>query len=307
MVTPYPNFLDRPLLPKYGNGMDRGWSQLTGNSVDHSMLGTLSGTDTYFRLNWVAASTHWGIGGALDGDLDGVIYRWIETPSEMIPWASGPWTPPGFSNGGEYVDVFGVDGINAEAESIELSGQEFTPVTVKQWQSLIQLKAAIAHAGGKTSDEKLWWMHHRDFTTPRVKRCPFARVYDHTNEYFQATVWTMQFYEGHLNVPLTARIAGLNVPLPLGKKPPVIVPPATPIYVSFDKPYPVILRSATARQYGNRNAKVIKNYKAGDEVMLTGFYIGEPVNDNPQWYTVDSEDRERIHESGIKEWKEVPK
>lgn len=307
MVTPYPSFFNRPLAAKYGNGMDYGQMILTGNSTDHSMLGTLDGTDAYFRLAWVAAATNWGIGGALDGEKDGVIYRWIETPSMMIPWASGKWSPPGYDQGQAYVNEFGVQGINSKSESIELSGHENTPVTIKQWQSLIHLKAAIAHAGGKTADQRKWWMHHREFTQPRNKDCPFERVYLYTAEYFQATIWIMEWYEGKTDVPEYATIAGLRVPLPLDGKPPVVVPPASPIYVSFDKPYPAEVWNSVGRQYGNRNARVISEYKTGTVVWLTGFYIGEEVNGNPQWYTVDTETRERIHESAIRQWKEEPK
>lgn len=46
--------------------------------IFHTMGGTLRGTDSWFR-NSVGDEAHFGIGGTSDGDLDGVIWQWVDT------------------------------------------------------------------------------------------------------------------------------------------------------------------------------------------------------------------------------------
>ena len=302
MTTPFPPFSQRLLAPKFGAGMDRGETRRTGNTVDHTMLGTLTGTDAYFRLPHIHASTHWGIGGSLDGELDGAIYQWIEMGSDMIPWASGPWRG-GDGDGPAYVREFGVYGINALAESIELSGQIATPLTVKQWRSLIWLHAAIAHDAGDDSEHFEWNMHHWEFCGKDYKGCPWPRVENYVIEHQAATIKIMQFYEGLPMHDEFVIIAGLRVPLPLGKSPvPVPVPPTAPIFVPFEKPRRAVMWNATGRQYGNRDATIIRTYRDGDKIWFDGYYNGESVNGDNRWYVVDSNKRERVHSSGIKLW-----
>lgn len=304
--VPFPPYQKRLLSPKIGAGMDSGPTKRSGFSTGHSMLGNLTGTDAYFRLAWVEAATHWGIGGALDGELDGAIFQWVEMGSNLVPWASGPWNPPGFEDGASFVERFGRQGINARSDSIELSGQLTTPVTVLQWHKFIWLLAAIAHDGGIDS-ETFEHFHHREFCTPAYKDCPFPRVYNSTKTYMSGVVKTMQFYEGAPMRDEFITIGKLKIPLPIHQgeqpKPPVEPPPDDkPIFVPFPKPRLAELWNCTERQYANTSAKIYDTYKDGARVWFSGYYNGQEVSGDRKWYVVESNRRGRIHSSGIKAW-----
>lgn len=221
--VPYPPYRDKPINPhnKVGNGANYGLLKPNGASVDHSMYGFLNSTDAYFRLRSVGSLTPWGIGGSADGpQYDGVIFRWMDyyAYQNIQPWSSGPWNPNGYGDGLAFVQKYGVAGINGVAQAIETSdgGAQQAPMSPKQWKSLIWLKAAIAHRGGLTSDtyrQMLAFMHHREFTKPSYKDCPFPRIYNYTSQYLGAVVQLMRFFEGKtddLN-SLVFRIAGLTI------------------------------------------------------------------------------------------------
>ncbi len=46
--------------------------------VFHTMVGSLQGTDSFFR-HTTSLEAHFGIGGPSDGDLDGAIWQWVDT------------------------------------------------------------------------------------------------------------------------------------------------------------------------------------------------------------------------------------
>ena len=223
--VPYPPYVDKPINPwdKLGNGANQGLLAPNGSTVDHSMFGFLSSTDAYFRMRSVGSLTPWGIGGAADGPAyDGVIFRWMDyyAYKGIQPWSSGAWHPNGYGDGAGFVAKYGVQGINGVAEAIETSdgGARQVPMSVKQWASLIWLKAAIAHRGGLTSDTyraAFAFMHHREFTKPEIKDCPFPRIYRYTSEYLAAVVALMEFFEGKTNDlnALVFRVAGLVIDL----------------------------------------------------------------------------------------------
>ena len=300
-VTPFPPFEKRLLPAKIGAGMDRGQTKRTGATVWHTMVGTLDGSDAWFRLAWVEAATHWGIGGSLDAGKDGTIYQWVEMGSELIPWASGPWRSPGYGDGYAYFQKFGVYGINAYADSIEFSGQVATPMTLLQWQRGIWLTAAIIHDGGLGWEETLWNMQHREFCQPNYKDCCFARIYNYTEQYQAGIIKTLQYYEGKAMRDEFVNIAGIKVPLPIGQKP---VEPAdkTPKFVSFPKPRKARLWAATERQYGNTTAKIYQTYKAGTELWFVGYYEGQDLHGDNRWYVLDNDRRGRVHSSGVQLW-----
>jgi hypothetical protein len=300
--TPFPPITIRPLPDKFGNGMDRGTRKRTGNTVAHSMLGTLDGSDAYFRRSDVAASTDYGIGGSLDGIKNGTIYQWVDVHSNRIPWASGPWHYPGYGDGLKYFQTYGIYGINAYAESIEMSGQQSTVVTTEQWQKFVWLVAAINHDAGRSADEFFWSMHHREFCTPSYKDCPWPRVYNYTNEYLKAISDLMLSYEGK-TISDHAMIAGKAIPLPIGQGTQPDVPaPNHPIFVAFDTKKTAETYNASLRQYGNTTALIYDHVVAGTVITLVGYYIGQMVNGSDKWYVLDSHLHERIHESGIRKW-----
>jgi len=80
--TPRPIIAKRPIVKPYGVGMTYQYrwdaQKHAYASWVHTMLGTLWGTDTYFRFPATQACTDYGIGGTLDGLYDGVIFEWID-------------------------------------------------------------------------------------------------------------------------------------------------------------------------------------------------------------------------------------
>lgn len=132
----------------------RGWSrlgrrQIVGTCV-HRMEGTLRGTEHHFLSDdphGRDALTDYGIGGALDGDLDGVIWEWVGEADDRSPWASGP--ADGLEGDGPaFVRAYGVGAINRDLRSIELSGKGETPVTPKQFEALCQLLTYVHDQAG---------------------------------------------------------------------------------------------------------------------------------------------------------------
>ena len=303
MKTPYPPIDKRPLPDKIGAGMDRFAFQDTGNTVTHTMVGTLWGTDAWFRRSDVAAATHYGIGGKLEPDHDGYIIEWINPARDVAPWASGPWRAPGQGDGGGYVGKFGVAGINGAARSIETSGQVKTPMTVKQWRALIWLIAAIEHDTGNDSERRAWRMEHFEFTRDDYKQCPFPRIRNYTSEYHNGVNQIMRHYEG-LEAPESVKIAGLVIPLPLWLSGGVVDPPAAPgpLYVDFTPDRKAIVKAATSRQYGNTQAKIYRHLKAGTRLTFQGYYHGQLVAGSDKWFVIDEPARGRVHESGIDRW-----
>ena len=91
--------------------------------IVHTMEGSLLGTDSLFRSNFVFES-HFGIGGPTDGaDLDGVIFQWMDTDRQ--------------ADANRHANDFAV--------SIETSdgGDPNRPWSLKQLDALIRLIGAL--------------------------------------------------------------------------------------------------------------------------------------------------------------------
>jgi hypothetical protein len=149
--VPRPPIVMRHLTP---DRKPRGWSRvgprrIVGTCV-HRMEGTLHGSEQHFLSDdrhGRDALTDFGIGGALDGDLDGVIWEWLAEGDDRSPWASGP--SDGLEGDGlAFVRAYGIAAINRDLRSVELSGNGDTPVTPKQFESLCRLLAYIHDRAG---------------------------------------------------------------------------------------------------------------------------------------------------------------
>lgn len=319
--VPYPPFDDRPIDPysKIGCGVSWGTCYPKGISFDHSMYGTLAGTDAWFRKRDICSLTPWGIGGPADGALDGKIYRWMDYGKfkDVVPWSSGPWRPPGIGDGPAYVALHGVGGINGFGEAIETSdgGSRQLPMSPKQWKSLIWLKAAIAHHRGVASEKVrdiLAFMHHREICFHSGKDCPFPRIYDYTEEYIGATLELMRYFEGKANDlnALVFRVAGLSIDFRdvarmrdgLVPKPEPTVPTG-PIFHDFtpNREFTVGAGGATVRQWASRESKILLTLPAGRKFLADGYYFGEKVNNDNRWLVLNNDPRGRIHLSGVLE------
>jgi N-acetylmuramoyl-L-alanine amidase len=134
-----PAIVDRVLPP----GLNTAWDDLGPRTIRgvclHRMLGTLDGTDAWFRGGARAsARTDFGIG-------DGRIFQWTPLAGRMAPWASGPANDVE-GDGVAFVRRYGVAAVNRDLVSVELAGWYDTPVPAADWARLVELVAWIAAA-----------------------------------------------------------------------------------------------------------------------------------------------------------------
>jgi len=192
--VPHPPFEDR-YIPDYQTSAwnDLGQRNPVG-TCRHSMIGSLAGTDKWFR-NGVPSAAHratgltdYGIGGSTDGSLDGVIWRWNDPRGRRAGWASGG--SDGLEGDGiAFVRTLGVNAINRDLVSIERSdgGKIETPPSAKQLDSLIALEAYWFDQAGVPWDTFpknpnvgiVTDMEHWEFAT---KACPFDPMRRMTTE-----------------------------------------------------------------------------------------------------------------------------
>lgn len=139
----HPPYWDRTIP----NSENMAWDDLGQRRAvgvcQHSMVGSLSGTDGWFRRGAASTGlTDYGIGGSTDGANDGVIYKWNNPIGRRAGWANGG------SNGLEgdgplFVRTLGVNAINRDLVSIERSdgGDTTTPMSPKQFEAICALTA----------------------------------------------------------------------------------------------------------------------------------------------------------------------
>lgn len=207
----HPPFVDR-LIPDAEN---RAWNDLGPRRAvgvcQHSMIGTLWGTDRWFRRGAASTGlTDYGIGNSTDGaQWDGVILRWNDPTGKAshVDYRdadgsrhAGNVSPnrAGWANGGSdglegdgplFVRTLGVDAINRDLVSIERSdgGDINTPMSPKQFDSICRLTAhwfdrarvpwdrfPLNPAAGVVTH-----MLHFEFAT---KACPFPPVRSRIDE-----------------------------------------------------------------------------------------------------------------------------
>lgn len=139
----HPAFADRPIVKPEGAGQnDLGQRTVKGVSW-HRMLGFLWGTDTFFRRDDINALTDYGVGvGGHDGvNHDGEILRWNDPLGRQSGWASGVFSSAAYGDGLAFANKYGVNAINRDRASIEISGNYDTPLTEKSRQAIAELTA----------------------------------------------------------------------------------------------------------------------------------------------------------------------
>lgn len=168
----HPPFVDR-LIP---DAQTAAWDDLGPRRpvgvCQHSMVGSLWGTDGWFRRGRASTGlTDYGVGGATDGpQWDGVILRWNDPrgrAATVYVAGDGGYSPAakpgyaamavganraGWANGGSdglegdgplFVRTLGIAAINRDLVSIERSdgGETTTPMSPKQLESICALTA----------------------------------------------------------------------------------------------------------------------------------------------------------------------
>ena len=202
--VPHPPFVDKPIIKRAGHGQDNLGKREVYGIVLHRMLGTLEGTNTYFREDEVEALTDYGIGTTYtDGFLkNGKIYRWNNPRGYQSGWASGPVKKP-YGDGLRFVNQYGINAVNRFQASVEVSGIEYDdPITQ-------EVKRAIAAIIAYWADQrKISWITfpigpegysfvrwHQEFTLGSGKICPGSVIMDATNESIEMARAIMKQYQ----------------------------------------------------------------------------------------------------------------
>lgn len=179
----HPPFVDR-YIPNWENAAwnDLGQRHIVG-VCQHTMVGTLTGTDLWFRRGAASTGlTDYGVG------LDGTIYRWNDPLGRRAGWANGG--SDGLEGDGPlFVRTLGIDAINRDLVSIERDdrGDPYNcPFEGKQFEACALLTAhwfdqalvpwdsfpVNPHVGVVTH------MEHFEFAT---KGCPHTPVISQTD------------------------------------------------------------------------------------------------------------------------------
>jgi hypothetical protein len=187
--VPHPGYLDRPIVKGEGQGWDNLGQRQPKFVVLHRMIGSLWGTDSYFRMAGVNALTDYGVGvAATDGaDAAGTIIRWNDPRGVRSGWASGP-VNGAYGDGLAIVNKYGLNAVNRDGVSIEISGNYETAVDAKAFEEIAQLMAywwdqmQIPHTSAPTNPTTgisavIW---HQEFTLGTGKVCPGNVVMDAT-------------------------------------------------------------------------------------------------------------------------------
>jgi hypothetical protein len=190
-AVPHPDFNNR-IIPSSQN---TAWNDLGPRDVKavvwHRMLGSLWGTDAYFRGEGGSrAMTDYGVGvEAQDGaENDGKILKWNEPLGKRSPWANGVVSAP-YGDGLAFVNRYGINGVNRYATAIEISGHQTTPLSEKSRDAIAGITAYWADQYQipwdafpmVPAEDRSFVCWHEEFTIGTGKRCPFETVKAETN------------------------------------------------------------------------------------------------------------------------------
>jgi len=190
MATPVFGRVPHPLYQNRIVTSSRAWDDLGPRTIRaavwHRMYGTLWGTDSYFRGAAVTkALTDYGVGvAATDGAQQaGALLRWNDPNGRRAPWASGPVNNP-TGDAVPFLDRYGVNGINRDAVSIEISGNGDTALDAKARATVVALTAYYADQYGVPWDafpavpgeDRSFVMWHGEIYDGKRNSCPGAVV-----------------------------------------------------------------------------------------------------------------------------------
>jgi hypothetical protein len=191
----------------------------------HRMVGTLRGTDGYFRGEARSRSlTDFGIGGLWDGELDGTIYQWVPRGAASAPWANGPANDLE-GDGIAFVQALGIGAVNRDLRSIELSdggnianpfGETATPAQFRALVELIAYRFDQAEVPWDAfplnpSVGVVTYLEHREFGP---KACPFPPVSNAVNAIQSAVRSVLKLHQTGIGTE----------PAPVPAPKPVVIP-----------------------------------------------------------------------------------
>lgn len=254
-----------------------GWDDLGPRNIKfvtlHRMVGTLQGTDGYFRDPTVSSYTDFGLSTKLsDPNLTpGTIYLWNRPDGRRAPWASGPYSGA-YGDGKAIGDKYGINAVNRDGISLEIGGTN-EPIDAESWQEIVHFIAYWADQckvpwttfplNPATGISFVIW--HNEFTNGTGKQCPFMWLRDNTPRLIADVAAFMRPYQ--------EGAAGAEKPAP---EP---VPTRTVNFL-----VPMMVRTTPGFwDEGQNKANVVTTLPAGTQ----GTVIEGPVEkDGMEWYNV---------------------
>jgi hypothetical protein len=179
------NYEERFIAPGVNTAYRHVNQRIPRGFVLHRMIGTLTGTDHYFRNEArSSALTDLGVGR-------GRVFRWTDPTARIAPYASGASDPAHAvpsGDGVKFVEAYGWRQ-NPDCESIEIEGLEYDdPVPAEDYTRIVELLAWRADAWTKIpwnvwpknndGNHALFW--HNEFQNE--KDCPGSVVMELTTQ-----------------------------------------------------------------------------------------------------------------------------
>jgi hypothetical protein len=271
-LVPLPPFESRIVL----DAENHAWNDLGPRTVKgfvlHRMLGSLTGTDQWFRRGTASDGlTDWG------SDADSAtVYLWNSPlgfggagfSANRAAWASGPYNANGdaWGDGLAFVTKYGIDAVNRDETAWEISGNYGDSWSDAAQQTAAQACAHYAHNYGiqwdqfpvHPQDGFSFVRFHQEITGPKEKICPGPTVMNAIDAWIEKV-------RAILKTAQTAAVAPTPVPVPTPTPAPAPPPKPTPI----PAPVPAVA------------------YIAGVDKGLVSTWFGKTTGDDNKPYAYD--------------------
>jgi len=217
-----------------------GWDNLGKRNpkavVLHRMVGSLTGTDSWFGSPSVGSLTDFGIGiKAQDGaNYSKVIMQWNDPYGYRAGWASGP-VNGAYGDGLAIVTKYGINAVNRDCISIEISGQYATAIADDEFEEIATFlayfwdqmhipydKAPLNPATGISAV-----LFHQEYTLGTGKICPGPVVMKAIDDLITRAVAIMKPYQTGTTAGETTTPPVVVVPDPMWSDPKPIAELAT--------------------------------------------------------------------------------
>jgi hypothetical protein len=277
--VPKPAFVDDYIPTFSGMAMDDLGQRTIKGVVWHRMVGYLNGTRQQFRIPGTGLTDYGvGVGGWDDASLDGVIYRWNDPLGRRAGWASGPAEGVGVSPWGDglaFLNEYGLNAVNRDQVSIEISGNYTTPLTAKSRAAIVALTAYYADQAHIPWDSfPIWPGHgysfvrwHNEFCGQLYKLCPGSVVMNETATLLDAVAARLKQYQTGSAIVKPASYASLVIPAWLTKDLADGVMRDHGSVYGVEREYTAIRETGRYRSATKRSQRVGPNIKQGESFM----------------------------------------
>lgn len=270
----------------------------------HRMVGSLTGTDGWFRRSDVSSITDYGVGiQAVDGAKAGHIYRWNDPTGHRSGWSSGPVSAP-FGDGALIVAKYGINAVNRDDISLEISGTD-EPIDDFSWGEIVHFCAwwidrmkipyTALPKNPHTGINVLIW--HTEFTAGTGKQCPFPWMRSKTEQlYTDVAAFLKPYQEGEKTDTGTTPAPDLivePVPEPEYVSPVPVLQLSTLGQQDADTAKSLVVEGATNFIFVNDRVRAIRNTPRYQRAIINGPRIGPDIEEGEEfevlWHFVEED------------------